>query len=73
VQGVSMAYLTHISGSAFMDYFRRGQEWGDGGMQAALVRQFDLTSRAEFLAEFAKQAMQKVASRVFGPRAEKNT
>ncbi|HWE37771.1 MAG TPA: GTP-binding protein [Isosphaeraceae bacterium] len=71
VQGVSMAYLTHISGRTFMDYFRRGQEWGDGGMQAALVRQFDLTSRADFLAEFAKQAMQKVASRVFGPRAEK--
>lgn len=70
VQGVSMAYLTHISGSAFMDYFRRGQDWGDGGMQAALVRQFDLTSRAEFLAEFAKQAMQKVATRVLGPKAE---
>ncbi len=71
VQGVSMAYLTHISGSAFMDYFRRGQDWGDGGMQEALVRQFDLTSRAEFLSEFAKQAIQKVASRVFVSRAEK--
>ena len=35
---------------------RRGQSWGDGGMQAALVRQFDLNSRAEFLQEFAKQA-----------------
>jgi small GTP-binding protein len=70
VQGVSMAYLTHISGHAFMDYFRRGQDWGDGGMQAALVRQFDLTSRADFLVEFARQAMEKVSSRVFGPRAE---
>ena len=52
-----MAYLTHISGQAFAEYFARGQSWGDGGMQAALVRQFDLNSRAEFLQEFAKQAI----------------
>jgi len=64
VQAVSMAYLTHVSGEAFAEYFRRGQTWGDGGMQAALVRQFDLTSRAEFLQEFAKQAVQKVSTRL---------
>ena len=64
VQAVSMAYLTHISGETFAEYFRHGQTWGDGGMQAALIRQFDLTSRAEFLQEFAKQAVQKVSSRI---------
>jgi small GTP-binding protein len=64
VQAVSMAYLTHVSGEAFSEYFRRGQAWGDGGMQAALVRQFDLTSRAEFLQEFAKQAVQRVSTRI---------
>jgi len=64
VQGVSMAYLTHVSGEAFAEYFRRGQAWGDGGMQAALIRQFDLTSRSEFLQEFAKQAVQKVSTRL---------
>ena len=63
VQCVSMAYLTHISGLTFREYFSRGQTWGDGGMQAALVRQFDLNSRAEFLQEFAKQAFDKVISR----------
>jgi small GTP-binding protein len=65
VQGVSMAYLTHISGHAFKDYFARGQSWGDGGMQAALIRQFDLNSRAEFVQEFAKQALAHVSKRVF--------
>src|SRR4051812_5012171 len=65
VQGVSMAYLTHISGLAFKEYFARGQSWGDGGMQAALIRQFDLNSRAEFLQDFAKQALQQVSKRVF--------
>jgi hypothetical protein len=63
VQCVTMAYLTHISGLTFREYFARGQSWGDGGMQAALVRQFDLNSRAEFLQEFARQAFDKVISR----------
>lgn len=63
VQCVSMAYLTHISGLTFREYFSRGQNWGDGGMQAALVRQFDLNSRADFLQEFAKQAIEKVISK----------
>ena len=63
VQCVSMAYLTHISGLTFREYFSKGQNWGDGGMQAALVRQFDLNSRTEFLQEFAKQAIDKVISK----------
>lgn len=63
VQALSMAYLTHVSGQAFAEYFRRGQDWGDGGMQAALVRQFDLHSRAEFLQEFARQAVDRVLRR----------
>lgn len=66
VQMVTMAYLTHISGHAFMGYFERGQNWGDGGMQAAIVRQFDLNSRAEFLQEFAKQALDRVLKKVAG-------
>jgi small GTP-binding protein len=64
VQGVSMAYLTHVSGEAFAEYFKSGQAWGDGGMQAALIRQFDLTRRVEFLQDFAKQAVMKASSRI---------
>jgi hypothetical protein len=66
VQAVTMAYLTHVSGLTFLDYFERGQSWGDGGMQAALVRQFDLNSRADFLQEFARQALDRVVNRVIG-------
>jgi len=67
VQATSMAYLSHVSGHAFADYFRRGQSWGDGGMGAALIRQFNLNSRAEFLHEFAKQALARVSKQVFKP------
>ena len=70
VQGVSMAYLTHVSGEAFAEYFKSGQTWGDGGMQAALIRQFDLTRRVEFLQEFAKQAVMKASSRILQAAAK---
>ena len=70
VQAVSMAYLSHVSGHAFADYFRHGQSWGDGGMGAALIRQFDLNSRADFLQEFAKQALSRVTNKVFNKMAE---
>jgi hypothetical protein len=69
VQVVTMAYLTHISGQTFAEYFARGQDWGDGGMQAALIRQFDLHSRAEFLQEFAQQAVDRVLRRALGPKS----
>jgi hypothetical protein len=70
VQCVTMGYLTHISGLTFREYFARGQTWGDGGMQAALVRQFDLNSRAEFLQEFAKQAFDKVISKALKSKGQ---
>ncbi len=69
VQVVTMAYLTHISGLTFTEYFARGQDWGDGGMQAALVRQFDLNSRADFLQEFAMQAINRVVNKVTGNKS----
>ncbi len=69
VQVVTMAYLTHVSGATFAEYFARGQEWGDGGMQAALIKQFDLNSRADFLQEFAKQAIDRVVKKVVGQKA----
>jgi hypothetical protein len=38
-------------------------------MQAALVRQFDLNSRADFLQEFAKQALERVVKKVVTAQA----
>lgn len=65
IQGVSMAYLTHVSGHAFLDYFRHGQVWGDGGMSAAIEKQYQLASRSDFLKEFGKQALRHMSNRFF--------
>jgi uncharacterized protein (DUF697 family) len=68
IQATTMGYLTHIAGQTFTEYFEHGQTWGDGGMQAALIRQFDLNSRADFLREFAQQAMDRVVRKALGPK-----
>jgi uncharacterized protein len=60
VQAVTMAYLTRISGKAFIDYFRLGQSWGTGGVDETVLRQFEQTSRSEFVQDFAGQFVQKV-------------
>lgn len=73
VQATSMAYLTHISGLAFTDFFEHGQSWGDGGMQAALTKQFDLHRRAEFLRDFAGQALDRVVKRWSKPKTPAET
>ncbi|MFO0891073.1 MAG: DUF697 domain-containing protein [Isosphaeraceae bacterium] len=60
VQAVTMSYLTRVSGRAFIEYFRRGQNWGEDGIDAALLRQFQETSRVEFIQEFATQAVPRL-------------
>jgi uncharacterized protein len=67
VEAVTIAYLTHVTGHAFHEYFRNGQDWGEGGMQAALARQLDSRKRTTFLKEFVRQAL----ARLGGPTARK--
>jgi hypothetical protein len=65
VQAVTMAYLTRVSGKAFIDYFRHGQSWGEEGIDAVLLRQFQETSRGEFLQDFAGQMVHRVLEKFY--------
>jgi small GTP-binding protein len=60
IQGVTAAYLTHIAGRSFIEYFRQNQDWGDGGMTAVVQQQFKLHRRDEFLRSFIQDAVTKV-------------
>jgi small GTP-binding protein len=64
VQAVTMGYLTRVSGKAFIDYFDAGQSWGSEGIHGTLLRQFELTSRAEFLQDFAGQVVFRVLRKI---------
>lgn len=60
IQAVAMAYLTRVSGRAFLEYFRNGQSWTEGGLDATLLKRFQETSRGEFLQDFAGQVVHRV-------------
>jgi small GTP-binding protein len=69
IQGVTAAYLTHIAGKSFIEYFRRNQDWGDGGITEVVQQQFQLNRRDEFVQEFVQQAITRVI-RPFTDRSE---
>jgi small GTP-binding protein len=60
IQGVTAAYLTRVAGKSFVEYFRRDQDWGDGGMTEVVQRQFKLVQKEEFMKVFVKDAIARV-------------
>ncbi len=60
IQGVTAAYLTRIAGKSFCEYFQAAQQWGDGGINAVVERQFQLNRRDAFLKAFVQEAMERV-------------
>lgn len=64
LQAATMAYLARIAGKSFDEYFQNGQSWGDEGIEGVVLRQFEINSRAEFLREFARQAVRRLLGAV---------
>ena len=60
IQGATAAYLTRIAGKSFIEYFRRNQDWGNGGMTDVVQAQFQLNRRDEFVKVFVKEAIARV-------------
>ena len=60
VQGVSAAWLTRIAGQSFLTYFEQDQDWGDGGLQEVVQRQYDLNRRDGALKRFLEAAFNRV-------------
>ena len=60
IQAVSAAWLTRVAGQSFITYFQQNQDWGDGGVQDVLQRQYDLNRREGALQNFLKLALQRV-------------
>ena len=60
LQGVSAAWLTRVAGASLMEYFSRNQDWGDGGMAAAIRKQYDLNRRQTRLDDFLAMAVERI-------------
>ncbi|MEB3234321.1 MAG: GTP-binding protein [Cyanobacteriota bacterium] len=60
VQAVSAAWLTRVAGLSFITYFAQNQDWGDGGIQEVVQRQFELSRREADLRRFLEKALSRV-------------
>jgi small GTP-binding protein len=60
IQAVSAAWLTRVAGQSFITYFQQNQDWGDGGVQEVLQKQFELNRREGALRQFLELALQRV-------------
>ena len=60
VQASTAAWLTRVAGRSFIVYFQQDQDWGDGGLQEVLQRQYDLNRREGLLKSFLEMAMRRV-------------
>jgi uncharacterized protein (DUF697 family) len=60
VQAVGAGWLTRVAGRSFITYFQQDQDWGDGGMQEVVQRQYDLNRRDTALKSFLSAAFNRV-------------
>jgi small GTP-binding protein len=60
VQAVGAGWLTRIAGRSFITYFQQDQDWGDGGIQEVVQRQYDLNRRSTALNTFLTAAFSRV-------------
>jgi len=60
MQAVGAAWLTRIAGRTFTTYFQQDQDWGDGGLQEVVQRQYDLNRRDSALRQFLDLAIRRV-------------
>ena len=60
VQAVGAGWLTRVAGRSFITYFQQDQDWGDGGVQEVVQRQYDLNRRDSALQAFLSAAFSRV-------------
>jgi small GTP-binding protein len=60
VQAISAGWLTRIAGRSFITYFQQDQDWGDGGVQEVVQREYDLNRRDSALRSFMQAALSRV-------------
>ena len=43
-----------------IEYFKNGQDWGDGGIQEVVDKMYRISKREEILNKFVKEAISKI-------------
>ena len=60
IQSITAGWLIRIVGLSLIEYFKNGQNWGDGGIQEVVDKIYRISKREEILNNFVKEAIAKI-------------
>ena len=60
IQSVTAGWLIRIVGLSLIEYFKNGQDWGDGGIQEVVDNIYKISKREDILNNFVKEAISKI-------------
>jgi len=60
IQSVTAGWLIRIVGLSLVEYFKNGQDWGDGGIQEVVDKIYRMSKREDILNNFIKEAISKI-------------
>ena len=60
IQSVTAVWLIRIVGLSLVEYFKNGQDWGDGGIQEVVDKVYRISKRQDILNNFVKEAISKI-------------
>ena len=60
IQSITAGWLIRIVGLSLIEYFKNGQDWGDGGIQEVVDKIYRISKREEILNNFVKEAISKI-------------
>ena len=63
IQSITAGWLIRIVGLSLIEYFKNGQDWGDGGIQEVVDKIYRISKREEILNNFVKEAISKIEIR----------
>ena len=63
IQSITAGWLIRIVGLSLIEYFKNGQDWGDGGIQEVVDKIYKISKREDTLNNFVKEAISKIELR----------
>ena len=60
IQSVTAVWLIRIVGLSLIEYFKNGQDWGDGGIQEVVDKIYRISKREDILNNFVREAISKI-------------
>jgi len=60
IQSITAGWLIKIVGLSLIEYFKNGQDWGDGGNQEDVDKVYRISIREDLLNNFVKEAISKI-------------